>query len=267
MPRVRPPAVAGLFYPAEPERLRGMIRGYLAEVETNDPPPKAIIAPHAGYVYSGPIAASAYATLLPIGDKIRKVVLLGPSHRVAFTGIALPTAKEFNTPLGNIKIDSQLSGTISSMQQVVYFDAGHEHEHSLEVHLPFLQTVLDDFLLLPLVVGDVQPQEVSEVLQQIWGDSETLVVVSSDLSHYLSYGNAQKRDNFTSNAIENCHTHINGEQACGYLPINGLLKLAKQISLDVDTVDVRNSGDTAGDRERVVGYGAYLFHERAPSRL
>lgn len=259
---VRKPAVAGLFYPANADELKNMINNFLAAVESNaEPVPKAIIVPHAGYVYSGPIAASAYARLIPAREVIQKVVLLGPSHRVAIQGLAVSSMSGFATPMGYLSVDRKAIEKIKRLPQVTVSDQAHALEHSLEVHLPFLQAVLADFTLVPLVVGEAMPSQVAEVLEQLWGGEETLLVISSDLSHYHDYETAKKMDHRTSQAIENLHLEaIYYEQACGRNPVNGLLQLARSRGLQAKTVDLRNSGDTAGSKDQVVGYGAYVFH-------
>ncbi|MCC7016051.1 MAG: AmmeMemoRadiSam system protein B [Rhodospirillales bacterium] len=265
MTAIRPTAVAGRFYPENPRELEASVRRYLAEAEANHGPvPKAVIAPHAGYVYSGPVAASAYARLLPARGRITRVVLLGPCHRVPVRGLALSGAKAFATPLGDIPLDQETCARLAELPQVEVFDASHAHEHSLEVHLPFLQIVLGRFALVPLAVGDATEAEVAEALDRAWGGPETLIVVSSDLSHYLPYDEARALDAATCSAIE----HLDGaaigrDQACGRAPVKGLLALAKKRGLKVATVDLRNSGDTAGPRDQVVGYGAWLFFEDA----
>ncbi|MDP2706093.1 MAG: AmmeMemoRadiSam system protein B, partial [Burkholderiales bacterium] len=258
MSNVRNPAVAGLFYPDNPQKLRGMLADYLAAAHASDSVPKAIIAPHAGYIYSGPVAASAYAPIRPARGRITRVVLLGPAHRVGFHGLALSSADYFMTPLGRISIDQEAVKKISCLPQVQVMDAAHAQEHSLEVHLPFLQEVLGEFNLVPLVVGDAEPGEVAEVLDLLWGGPETLVVISSDLSHYHDYQTAQKLDRATSQAIEQLQPEkIQYDHACGRNPVNGLLQVARRRGLKAKTVDLRNSGDTAGPRDQVVGYGAY----------
>ena len=261
MNHIRHPAVAGLFYSDDRTQLQQDVDGFLSAARPAGEPPKALIAPHAGYIYSGPIAASAYINLMPVHATIKKVVLLGPSHRVAFNGLAAPTSNKFITPLGSVSIDQSSLKKISGLPQVKLMDEAHAQEHSLEVHLPFLQTVLDDFQLIPLVVGDASAEDVAEVLEQIWGGPETLIVISSDLSHYHSYTTAHKLDQQTSHAIENLQPEkIQYEMACGRNPVNGFLKLAKQKGLHGKTLDLRNSGDTAGTKDRVVGYGAYVFN-------
>ncbi len=261
---IRQPAVAGMFYPADPDELKQVVDGYLQEAlarqENLTEMPRAIIAPHAGYVYSGPVAASAYARLIPFRDQIRRVVLLGPSHRVPFHGLATTSATHFQTPLGVIPIDRDtLEKLEQTFPQVVRLDEAHAMEHSLEVHLPFLQEVLGSFVLVPLVVGDATPQEVSEVLESLWGDPHTLFVISSDLSHYHDYETARRMDTATSQAIEHLQPEAIGyDQACGRIPVSGLLDLARRHGLHAHTIDLRNSGDTAGPRDQVVGYGAYV---------
>ena len=259
---IRPAAVAGMFYSADPNQLQSDVAHYLQLANSSsDFTPKAIVAPHAGYIYSGPIAASAYKLLQPARHLIKQVILLGPSHRVAFRGIATPKADYFSTPLGNIKINRSLCRQLETLNFVHENAAAHAQEHSLEVQLPFLQSILDDFKLTPLVVGDCDAEDVAMLLDSIWGKGDTLVVISSDLSHYHNYPTAKQLDQKTSLAIENCQPeNISYEDACGRTPLNGLLTLAKQKHLSIETVDLRNSGDTAGDKDRVVGYGAYVVH-------
>ena len=260
MANVRNPAVAGLFYPDDSQKSHTLVSGYLAAVSAGGAVPKAIIVPHAGYIYSGPIAASAYARLQPARGRIARVVLLGPAHRVGFNGLALSSADYFLTPLGRITIDQEAVDKISHLSQVHVMDAAHAQEHSLEVHLPFLQEVLGEFSLVPLVVGDAEPGDVAEVLNLLWGGPETLIVISSDLSHYHDYKTAQKLDRATSQAIEQLRPEtIDYDSACGRNPVNGLLQVARQRGLKATTIDLRNSGDTAGSHDRVVGYGAYVF--------
>lgn len=259
---IRTPAVAGMFYSDDPDQLWSDISYYLQHAEASTKPtPKAIIVPHAGYIYSGPIAASAYKQLQSAKYKIKQVILLGPSHRVALNGIATPNADYFSTPLGNIKINQTLCAKAESLDFVHKNPLAHAQEHSLEVQLPFLQSVLSDFELTPLVVGDCEPDHVAQLLDLLWGGDDTLIVISSDLSHYHNYTVAQQLDQKTSRAIENCQPEkISYEDACGRSPLNGLLTLAIKKHLEIETVDLRNSGDTAGDKQRVVGYGAYVVH-------
>ncbi len=259
---VRPAAVAGMFYPESAVVLAREVLQMLAGAPKSPAlRPKAIIVPHAGYVYSGAIAASIYALLSTMHGTIRRIVLLGPTHRVAVNGLALPSSTAFATPLGNVAIDQQAVAAIADLPQVVVSDAAHTLEHSLEVQLPFLQTVFGDFSLLPLAVGHAPPEQIAEVLERLWGGEETLIVVSSDLSHYLPYDAARKIDAQTAQRILNCDPTIDHQHACGASPVNGLLLAARQHGLKAQLLDLRNSGDTAGDRSRVVGYAAFAFSE------
>lgn len=255
----RAPAVAGSFYPADPATLIRMMADFLQEAKPSDKAPKAIIAPHAGYIYSGPVAGSAYARLKTVRDTITRVVLLGPSHRVAFQGLAVSSADSFTTPLGNIEIDKDAIDLLKDLPFVGYLDQAHALEHSLEVHLPFLQQMLSHFKLVPIVAGDASAHQVSQVIDKLWGGDETLIVISSDLSHYHDYATAQSLDRNTSDLIEHLrYQQLSSEAACGKVPVSGLLKVLQEKSLHIKTVDLRNSGDTAGDKYRVVGYGAYV---------
>jgi len=260
---VRPAAVAGQFYPDNPAELRRMTEGFLREVKrTEAPVPKAIIAPHAGYIYSGPIAASAYARFAAARESIKRVVIIGPSHRVPFDGLATTSAEIWATPLGAIPVDTAAVRELRPLPHVSVLDEAHAHEHSLEVHLPFLQIVLADFKIVPMVVGDASDQQVSEVLEKLWGGPETLIVISSDLSHYQDYETANRMDRATAKAVEKLRPEdIGEEQACGRIPMRGLLRAARSHGLRVRTVDLRNSGDTVGPRSEVVGYGAWAFEE------
>ena len=263
MPRVRPAAVAGMFYPADRARLAADVDALIAEAERTQHDvvaPKAIIAPHAGYVYSGGVAAAAYARLRAARLTIRRVVLLGPVHRVPVRGLALPGADAFETPLGCVPIDAGAVAAIRHLPQVVESAAVHEHEHSLEVHLPFLQRLLSDFTVVPLAVGDATREEVARVLDVLWGGPETLIVISSDLSHYLPYEAARRLDAETADRIVDLRSDIDHRSACGGTPVNGLMLTALRRKLKVELVDLRNSGDTAGGRDRVVGYGSFVIN-------
>jgi len=257
--KARPAAVAGMFYPADTATLERTVAELLAAAPAADNGAKAIIAPHAGYQYSGPTAACAYRLLEGRRDRIRRVVLLGPAHRVYLQGMALPSVDAFKTPLGDVPIDRASVEQALALPGTQISDEAHALEHSLEVHLPFLQAVLDDFQLVPIVVGVCPAREVEVVLEALWGGDETLVVVSSDLSHFHSYNEAREIDANTTARIEAREATLQGEEACGAYAVNGLLLAAKARHLKVRTLDTSNSGDTAGDRHRVVGYGAYAL--------
>jgi MEMO1 family protein len=265
----RPPAVAGLFYPDDPAELRRDVQRLVAAAghpEPAAPPPKALIAPHAGFIYSGPSAGHAYAQLVPHAGLIRRVILLGPVHRVPVRGLALPAVERFDTPLGPVEIDRDAVARLRDLPQVVISDRAHAAEHSLEVQLPFLQLVLGRFTLVPLAVGDATTDEVADVLERLWGGEETLIVVSSDLSHYLAYETARAADRHTVDTMLALAPTLGHEQACGATPVNGLLALARRRGLRAALLDLRNSGDTAGDRGRVVGYAALALYEPAVAR-
>lgn len=260
MTSIRPAAVAGMFYPDDEISLRSMVQQFLAQATTAGPPPKAIIVPHAGYIYSGPIAGNAYHLLEINSEDFNRVVLLGPSHRVPLLGLAASSASSFSTPLGLVEIDQDRIRKLSKLKQVTVIDEAHTMEHSLEVQLPFLQTILADFKLIPLVVGDASARQVCEVLEHACLNKQTLIVISSDLSHYHDYATANKLDTQTSHAIENLDgDQIGYENACGRTAVNGLLMYASTHGLKAEILDQRNSGDTAGDKDQVVGYGAYAF--------
>lgn len=262
--RVRPAAVAGMFYTAEAPALAAEIEELLGGVEHLEPrlaAPKAIIVPHAGYIYSGPVAAAAYDALAPARGLVRRVVLLGPVHRVPVRGIALPAADAFDTPLGRVPLDRAALRALEALPQVVVSAAAHAREHSLEVQLPFLQKMLGAFALVPLAVGDAAVEEVAEVIERLWGGPETLVVVSTDLSHGHDYDSARRLDAATLARIAACASDIGHEAACGATPLNGLLALAHRRGLTVRLLAACNSGDTAGARRQVVGYGAFALEE------
>jgi MEMO1 family protein len=250
MQRVRPPAVAGVFYPDDPAELSRTV-GQLLETASRrqGPPVKAIVVPHAGYVCSGPTAAAAFACLRPIASRVRRVVLLGPSHFAPLRGVAAPDADAFATPLGATPIAAD--GFPRS-------GAAHVREHSLEVEVPFLQSLLGEFSLLPLAVGDAEPADVADALDRVWGGDETLVVVSTDLSHYLPYDLGRRADADTARRIERLEP-VSDEAACGSAPLNGFLEAARRRGMRGELLDLRSSGDTTGDRQRVVGYGAFAF--------
>lgn len=265
MSSTRRAAVSGTFYPDDEGQLSAMIAAFMAAAPAGGPAPKAVIAPHAGYVYSGAVAAHAYARLSAAASSIRRVVLIGPSHRVAFRGIAATSHAEFATPLGAVPVDQAATAEALRIPGVQVNDAAHAFEHSLEVHLPFLQTVLPEFALVPLAVGQAEPAEVARVLEALWGGPETVFVVSSDLSHYLDYHSARASDERTARAIERCAgADLDQGSACGRVPVTALLHLAERHRLAVERLDLRNSGDTAGPRDRVVGYGSWALVEPGP---
>jgi MEMO1 family protein len=258
---VRPAAVAGTFYPEDPATLRDTVLDLLPETEFDERFPKALIAPHAGYIYSGIMAGRAYALLRHVSERVRRVVLIGPAHRRPVDGLALPGVDAFATPLGEVTLDPDLVERVSAMPQVSVSPDAHAREHSLEVHLPFLQQVLADFTLLPLLVGDASPDAVAEVLGEVWGGPETVVVISSDLSHFLAYDEAMKVDAATAVRIKEGATDLVGEQACGCRGINGLNVLVEPKDLSIMEIGRMNSGDSAGDHSRVVGYGAWAYYQ------
>jgi AmmeMemoRadiSam system protein B len=260
-PKVRPAAVAGRFYPERPADLRNLVESFLSLVPLdNAAAPKAVIAPHAGYIYSGPIAASAHSRFAPVRHVIKRVVLIGPSHFMSFRGLAASSVEAFATPLGLVPVDTDAVRKICSLPQVTVLDEAHAREHSLEVQLPFLQVVLADFRIVPLVVSDASDEAVAEVIDSLWGGLETRFVISSDLSHYHDYASARELDFITSRFIEQLRPQdIGEEQACGHTAICGLLRAVRKHGLCARAVDLRNSGDTAGSRCEVVGYGAFVF--------
>ncbi|MFY9657016.1 MAG: AmmeMemoRadiSam system protein B [Methylocystis sp.] len=275
---IRPAAVAGLFYPANASQLRSNVKALLEHagspravtfaqnaaeaVAVEASPPKALIVPHAGYVYSGPVAGAAYRLLAKARGQITRVVLLGPSHRVAFAGMAATSASAYETPLGLVPIDQEWLSRARDLPLFRVLDEAHEGEHCLETQLPFLQVALGDFKLSPIVFGRVDSEAAADLLETLWGGPETLIVVSSDLSHYLDYEACRALDEKSRAAIERLDpSALGSEQACGAAPVHGLLTAAKRRGLRVRTLDLCNSGDTAGPRHRVVGYGAWAFFE------
>ncbi|MET0116185.1 MAG: AmmeMemoRadiSam system protein B [Sedimenticola sp.] len=262
MNKIRRPAVAGLFYPADPQELRQDVHQFLgAATPGRIASPKALVAPHAGYVYSGPIAGSAYAQLSGVRQSVNRVILFAPSHRMAFRGLAYSAADYFETPLGQVKVDREALASLDDLSQVNQLEQPFENEHALEVHIPFLQECLDDFTIVPLLVSDATPEQVEEVIERLWGGDETLIVISSDLSHYMDYETAREMDAEATRAIEELEPDRLGyNNACGRTPVSGLLLAARHHHLKATTLDLRNSGDTAGPRNQVVGYGAYAFN-------
>jgi AmmeMemoRadiSam system protein B/AmmeMemoRadiSam system protein A len=264
MNAVRPAAVAGMFYPGEARALAAEVDDLLGSVEQSAPRlgyPKALVVPHAGYVYSGAVAARAYDELAAGRGRVRRVVLLGPTHRVAVRGLAVPSAQAFATPLGQVRIDREAIASVRDLPQVVVSDAAHALEHSLEVQLPFLQEVLGDFALVPFAVGAAEVDEVAQVLQRLWGAAETVVVVSTDMSHYHAYEQARAIDGATIERIASFAADIDHEQACGATPLNGLLRFSRQKNLSLKLLSACNSGDTAGGKDRVVGYSSFGLYE------
>ena len=264
--RVRPAAVAGAFYPGRAAPLATTVDQALAAAAAPHPAhpvaPKALIVPHAGYVYSGPVAATAYARIVPWRDQISRVVLLGPAHRVAVRSMAVSSADAWTTPLGLVAVDTDARDRIAAMPGVVIDDAPHADEHSLEVQVPFLQQALGSFTLVPIVVGAASPDQVADVLDALWGGPETLIVISTDLSHYLSYDDARRRDATTIAAIvAQRGEDLGPHDACGAHPVKGMLAAARRHHLTIEQLDARNSGDTAGPRDRVVGYASFVLHE------
>jgi MEMO1 family protein len=258
---IRPAAVAGTFYPGDAGVLDADVHALLEQARPESMDVKALIVPHAGYVYSGPIAASAYASLRLLAARIRRVVIFGPAHRMWVAGVATSSADLFATPLGRVPVDREVVAAAVRLPQVEVNDAAHAAEHSLEVQLPFLQAMLDDFTIVPFIVGGASAEQVAEVMELLWGGPETLIVVSSDLSHYLPYGEARRMDRASADSLLKRQPLAEREQACGATPINGLIQVAQHRNLTPRLLDLRNSGDTAGDNSRVVGYAAFAFAE------
>ncbi len=265
---VRPPAVAGQFYPGDARELEAVVRGFLGTVGPSPlppTPPVALVAPHAGYAYSGPVAGSAYALVAPFRGVVRRIVLLGPSHHVAFRGLALPDCEAFDTPLGSHDLDVDGTAAVLGSPIAERYDEPHRDEHCLEVQLPFLRVALGPVPIVPIVTGEASPTEIADMLDRVWAP-DTLVVVSSDLSHYLPYDHAREADRRTADAIERLDgAAVGPHDACGSTAIRGLLEAARRRGLGARCVDLRNSGDTSGSRGRVVGYGAFGFWAEAPS--
>jgi AmmeMemoRadiSam system protein B/AmmeMemoRadiSam system protein A len=261
MTTIRPAAVAGTFYPGDQGELTSMVDALLSAAKSEEPCPKVIIAPHAGYIYSGSIAAKVYSRLANRQHEISRVVLLGPSHKVGFKGIAASTADKFSTPLGDIPLAVESIKFLAASGELTFMDQAHEQEHSLEVHLPFLQRALGAFELVPLVVGNCSKEHVAKVLEHLWGGDETLIVISSDLSHFHEYAEAQSLDSATAKKIVSRADNLNGKEACGCMPLNGLLYLARHHEMELEEIEVLNSGDTAGSKDRVVGYGAFVVND------
>lgn len=269
MADIREPSVAGVFYPADPKLLEHWVGRYVRAAASLPMDAKAVIAPHAGYAYSGPVAGSAYAAVRHLAGTIARVVLMAPAHRVGFAGLAVPSAALLATPIGTVAVDRDAiqSGLAEGLLHVR--DAAFDGEHAVEVQLPFLRHTLGEVRVLPLLVGcDTRPEQVDAVLARFWGGPETLIVISSDLSHYHDYETAVRRDLATARALEVLQPEqLSGGCACGHVAIAGLLRRAAALDLRLTTLDLRNSGDTAGDRDRVVGYGAFVLEYAATARL
>jgi AmmeMemoRadiSam system protein B len=266
---IRQPAAAGTFYPSDPGELARMVDRLLAgaaQPPPGEPMPDALIVPHAGYAYSGPVAASAYARLRPFAPTVTRVTILGPAHFVPLVGTAVPGTDVWRTPLGDVPIDETLRDAAVEAGATVD-EEPHEPEHSLEVQVPFLQRVAGDrFSILPVAVGMTSPGQVADLLAGIVGAfaraSEgvpgVLTLVSTDLSHYLDHQTASQMDRRTAEAIlARDPVAVGGDDACGLYALRGALEHARRCDLDVRLLDLRTSGDTAGDRRRVVGYGAF----------
>ncbi|WP_281560934.1 AmmeMemoRadiSam system protein B [Thalassomonas sp. RHCl1] len=256
----RNPVVAGSFYPESPQELKQDLSQMLAPFPLSETFPKGLIVPHAGYCYSGSIAASGYATLKHFKDTIKRVILLGPSHRVYLQGCAVPHYEFFSTPLGKVRVDEQACRQLVEAGLLVQQDQPHALEHSLEVQLPFLQTCLDDFQLVPIVVGEASPQEVSKILDVFSGNPENIIVVSSDMSHYHSDKEARLLDQKTIEAILAFNLDIQPYDACGCHAVNGLLDFAHREDWRIKLLEHGNSGDTSGDKSKVVGYASFILY-------
>lgn len=264
---LRPPAVAGIFYSADRQQLQQEIQSAIDHCEPAGlkVPPKALLVPHAAYLYSGTVAASAFTALRPWASHYRRVIVLGPAHRATFRGIAIPSCDAFTTPLGHVPLDRYSLKEIAQFSSVHQLDTAHEQEHSLEVILPFLQTILRDFVLVPILIGISTAAEVSLILRALWYGPETLIIVSSDLSHYRAYASASAMDHTTIEQILNGLGAVRAEQACGALPINGFMQIAREKTLQAQLLDYRNSGDSGDDKSRVVGYASIAFSPRIPA--
>ena len=258
--RTRPPAFAGMFYSDKPQELAAAVKAYVVDASPTalPNPPKAVVAPHAGFIYSGPIAGTAYAALAARGGQIERIILVGPSHRVAFAGVATSGAGVFETPIGPVTVDRDAVASLVQAHLAREFEPAHENEHSLEVQLPFLKQIFPAASVVPLLAGDDDWHAVKEILATLWGGDETAIVVSSDLSHYHDYATAQKLDASTALSMERLAAgQVDHQQACGATGVNALLALVADKGLACATLDLRNSGDTAGPKNRVVGYGAF----------
>lgn len=267
MNKIRRSAVAGYFYPSNKEILIKQIKNFLENATLKfNYTPYALICPHAGYVYSGPIAGFSYKTLLPNKKNYKNIIILGPSHFEYVNGIAYISAEYFETPLGNAKVDLETLEKIKKLDFLVQNEDAHKKEHSIEVQIPFIQYIFqNDIPILPLAFGKISPEKIKILLETIW-NPETLIIISSDLSHYYDYDTAKKLDKQTSDAILNLDSDaIQYEQACGRIGIQGLLMFAKEKNWKAYLLDLRNSGDTSGSKTQVVGYGAWSFTDETSS--
>ena len=267
---LQPAGVAGMFYPDDAGALAAEVDASLARATPPDLHPKAVIAPHAGHVYSGDVAASAYALLARRRGEIKRVIMTGPTHRMGIRGIAVSPADAWATPLGNVRVATEARDLLARRSDVSVTAAPFEGEHGLEVHLPFIQRALGDVEVLPMLIGDPAPGQVSQVLESLWGGPETAIIISSDLSHFHDYAMATAKDGETTIGIERLNPIIcQGDRACGYTGIQGLIDQAQKRDLRVTALDVRNSGDTRPEmgRDRVVGYGSYAFEYAASARI
>jgi AmmeMemoRadiSam system protein B len=256
---IRPAAMVGTLYPADAEQLSAQLAKLLLSCQQSIETPKVIIAPHSGYLFSGQVAACAYRSLSHIAPTISRVILVGPSHQQHCHGIALPTADYFQTPLGEVSVDQQALKQLEQLTDVNFNDSVHELEQSLELQLPFLQLCLLNFTIVPIIIGTTHAHHVAQVLNSVWGSNETLIVISTDLSHYLDYQQAKNIDFKTCHEISQLSDLITEQQACGSTVLNGLMKVAKQRNLAAKLLDCRNSGDTTGSKDKVVGYASFIF--------
>lgn len=266
---IRPPAVAGRFYPDDPRQLRRAVRHYLdaAPAEALPGRVKIVIAPHAGYPFSGPVAGAAFRPLAAHDREVARLVLIGPAHWVPFQGVGVSRADAFATPLGLVPIDRSAVAALFDWHEAVAADWAHAPEHALEVELPFLQTLLGEVPIVPLLCGTCDDAAVMAALRRLWGGPETVIVVSSDLSHYEAYDAARAHDARTAAAIEALDpSSIGPFEACGFRAIRAALALAREFQLVPVRLALANSGDTAGPRDSVVGYGAWAFCAAASDR-
>jgi len=259
---LRIPAHAGQYYPADAGFLEKVVDEYLTDGGTVSEIPKAVIAPHAGFIHSGRIAGKAFAVWKAQEVRARRVVLIGPSHYYDFPGIALPDSTRFQTPLGEVQVDPAADDLKRKFRYVRVFEAAHYPEHALEVLLPFLQRAVPGAKIVPLITGRTEMSQVSAVIEEIWGGADTLLVISSDLSHNHPYEIAQKVDRQTARAIvEFDFSRLTADQACAYQAMRGFLKAAIRKEMRCSLLELRNSADASGDMSLVTGFGAFHFFE------